>query len=301
METKTYTCPYCGKPILLPEALAEFSCLYCGSRMTLEQLSAGIPDSQESQKAAAALEEALPGMITGYPQTMLNLTQARFPDYFEGYIAQHGPVLQLAENLCQEALAPLCAAVIEAVSVWCIQNKKPLESMDALLDKPKFTLCLVTVPALRRCAPVRGLALAVALKQAWETRFPGSTFQLGTYEEIAGGFQKKRLCFITTAACRHLGKADDCDELSAFRQFRDTWLINQPGGQALIEEYYRIAPTIVIALDLGSNPESAYKALWQQYLQPCYEALLAGDKAACFTIYTAMVQQLKQRYLALAA
>lgn len=297
METNTYTCPHCGNPILLPAGLTEFSCMYCGVRMTLAQLTSKLPDSQESLEAAAALEAALPGMITGYPQTLQNTSQSRFPAYFEGYLAQYGPVLQLADSLCEEALAPLSSAVIEAVSAWCSRSKKPLESPDALLDKPKFTLCLVTVPAIRRCAPVRGLALAEALKAAWEAKFPGSTFRLATYEDIAQGFRKKSLCFITTAACHHLGKADDCRELTAFRHFRDTWLANQPGGQALIGEYYRIAPAIVTALDFGGNPEQAYRALWQQYLQPCYKALSRGENQACFVTYTAMVQQLKARYL----
>ena len=43
METTAYTCPHCGKPILLPEGLTEFSCMYCGARMTLEQLLPGNP------------------------------------------------------------------------------------------------------------------------------------------------------------------------------------------------------------------------------------------------------------------
>lgn len=301
METKTYTCPHCGNPIVLPEGLTEFSCMYCGVRMTLAELAPKEPEPQESREAAAALLEALPGMITGYPQTMKNLAPGSFPAYFNAYIAQHGSVLQLAESLRHEALEPLCAAVIDRASVWCSANAKALEGPDALLDKAKFTLCLVTIPAIRRCAPEKGLALAEALRSAWLIKYPENTFQLATYEEIAKGFEKKRLCFITTAACRHLGKADDCAELTAFRKFRDGWLSRQPGGKAVIEEYYRIAPAIVTAMDFGSNPERVYPALWETYLQPCYEALLQGDDAACFARYSTMVRELKARYLRLAA
>lgn len=301
MESTTYTCPHCGNPIVLPEGLTEFSCMYCGVRMTLAQLTAQAPSADESRQAAAALEAALPAMITGYPQTVRNLQPGAFPAYFNAYVAQHSPVLQLAESLHQEALEPLCAAVMDQVSVWCKANKKPLESPDILLGDVKFTLCLVTIPALRKCAPERGLALAQALHDAWVAKYPGHPFQLADYDQIARGFQKRRLCFITTAVCRYLCKADDCAELTAFRRFRDGWLAAQPNGQALIDEYYRIAPAIVTAIDLTGDPDSEYPAIWETWLQPCYAALNRGDNGACFALYTAMVRQLKARYLREAA
>lgn len=299
MRSTTYTCPHCGNPIVLPEGLKEFSCMYCGVRMTLAQLT--VPSADESHEAAAALEAALPDMITGYPQTVRNLQPGAFPAYFNAYVAQNGPVLQLAESLHQEALGPLCAAVMDQVSMWCKANKKPLESPDILLGDVKFTLCLVTIPALRKCAPERGLALAQALHDAWVAKYPSQPFQLADYDQIAKGFQKRRLCFITTAVCRYLGKADDCAELTAFRHFRDNWLARQPRGIALIDEYYRIAPAIVTAIDLTGDPDSEYPAIWENWLQPCYAALNRDDNEACFALYTTMVRQLKARYLREAA
>lgn len=301
MEAKTYTCPHCGNPIVLPEGLTEFSCMYCGVRMTLAQLTAKEPDAEEGREAAAALEGALPGMITGYPQTIRNLQPGAFPAYFDAYVAQHLPILQLADSLHQEALVPLCSSVIDQVSVWCSENKAALKGADVLMDNCKFTLCLVTIPAIRRCAPERGLALAEALRAAWIAKYPGNPFQLATYEDIAKGFQKRRLCFITTAVCNYLGKADDCAELTAFRHFRDGWLAAQPNGQALIAEYYRIAPAIVTAINYSDNPDAEYPAIWNTWLQPCFDALNRGDNEACYALYTAMVHTLKARYLKEAA
>ena len=292
MENTAFTCPHCGKTLMLPEDLTEFSCMYCGARMTREA-----PDPEGSREAAAVLLEALPGMITGYPKTMGNLTAGRFPAYFEAYVAQHGPVLELADSLCEDAIAPLCGDIINLVCDHIEAKKTALCGVSSLVDQFKFTLCLVTIPALRQCAPKQGFTLSEALRAAWIARFPDSTFQLATYEDIAQGFRKRGLCFITTAACRHLGKADDCAELTAFRHFRDTWLAEQPQGKALIEEYYRIAPAIVTAMDFGTNPQETYLTLWHQYLAPCYEALQRRDQTACFTRYTAMVQALKAQYL----
>jgi len=301
MASTTYTCPHCGNPIVLPEGLTEFSCMYCGVRMTLTELTAQAPEPDESREAAAALEAALPDMITGYPQTVKNLSAGAFPAYFNAYIAQHGPVLQLADSLLPEALAPLSAAVIEQVNTWCVHAKKPMGGIDALMDSAKFTLCLLTIPAIRRCAPNGGLALAQALRDAWMAKYPGNSFQLAAYEDIAKGFQKKRLCFITTAVCRYLGRADDCAELTAFRHFRDSWLISQPGGSALIDEYYRIAPAIVTAINFYGDPDTEYPVIWKTWLQPCYEALNRGDPVGCFALYTDMVRRLKMRYLQEAA
>ena len=37
-------CPGCGNALEIPEGLEEFSCLYCGRRLTLEQLLRELPD-----------------------------------------------------------------------------------------------------------------------------------------------------------------------------------------------------------------------------------------------------------------
>ena len=52
-------------------------------------------------------------------------------------------------------------------------------------------------------------------------------------------------CYITTACVHAKGLSDNCYELQILRMYRDTWLINQKEGKALIGEYYRIAPIII--------------------------------------------------------
>ena len=63
-------------------------------------------------------------------------------------------------------------------------------------------------------------------------------------------------CYITTAICEEFGKPDDCYELTSFRNFRDTWLKQQPGGQNLIAQYYKTAPTIVELINKQPNRRS---------------------------------------------
>lgn len=105
------------------------------------------------------------------------------------------------------------------------------------------------------------------------------------------------LCFITTAVCQELDKPDDCAELTAFRAFRDGYLAAQPDGEALIREYYNIAPGIVTCINTCSDRHASYERIREQYLTPCYEDLLAGRNADCKTRYVQMVRDLEREYL----
>ena len=169
-----------------------------------------------------------------------------------------------------------------------------------LFDEDKYVVALFFVPMVLRQKLPSGREFADTLQAVWVERYPKSPFYVGDYETLAGGFRKKKflgLCFITTAVCEAEGKPDDCAELTAFRAFRDGYLKAQPDGAALIEEYYRIAPTIVMCIDVCGDRTERYAAIRAQYLQPCYDALQAGDLAGCKTKYVRMVRDLEREYL----
>ena len=107
----------------------------------------------------------------------------------------------------------------------------------------------------------------------------------------------KEACFITTAICNSFGKSDDCFELTAFRKFRDTWLVAQPDGKTLIAEYYAIAPRIVENINHLVNAKKIYETIWQKYLAPCLKFIERGDNLSCKQKYIEMVRDLKGRYL----
>ena len=104
-------------------------------------------------------------------------------------------------------------------------------------------------------------------------------------------------CFITTAVCDSFGKADDCYELTAFRNFRDSWLINQSDGKKLIAEYYDVAPKIVEKINSLSNSAEIYKNIWRDYLSACLKSIEVGDNLNCKKIYVEMVNTLKEKFL----
>jgi predicted GTPase len=103
-------------------------------------------------------------------------------------------------------------------------------------------------------------------------------------------------CFISTATCKTLGKPDDCYELTAFRGFRDNWLVKQTDGQTLIAEYYEIAPKIVAAINRDPQKVDIYREIWEVHLEKCLASIEAGAYADCKKKYVAMVNSLRRKY-----
>lgn len=103
-------------------------------------------------------------------------------------------------------------------------------------------------------------------------------------------------CFITTATCTTLGKPDTCDELTAFRKFRDEVLLASPAGRQLVDEYYHIAPAIVGYISQENDSAAFYKDLYDQYILPGYTALTKGNCDEAVQLYSRMVTSLAERY-----
>lgn len=112
-----------------------------------------------------------------------------------------------------------------------------------------------------------------------------------TYESSSGG-----LCFITTATCVALNKQDNCEELLAFKHYRDTTLINESNGPSIIREYYRIAPRIVEAIEQEVNSVDVYKKIWEKFIIVGYRYLLQDNMDKAKQTYINMVVYLCKRY-----
>ncbi len=295
-------CPRCGNTIQVPGELDSFSCVYCGQRLTPDNLipQESVNDSltpDERKSLTEKLAKALPGAVTNHLNIFKHFTKKAYPKYFENYLDQYQVTFEGLIPLCrgfqgQTSAKELAERVIAALDKWAEENRSKLSSKDRVLDEIKYTLCLLTIPGIMSLEHKACSTFCHALHDAWLTAYPGNDFQVVTYEKITEGFQPRKLCYITTATCRQAGKPDDCPELTAFRSFRDGYLSAQPHGESLIGQYYELAPGICMAIDLCCDPDATYPLLWQRHLAPCYEALNRGDNAACEKLYTKMVEQL---------
>jgi hypothetical protein len=103
-------------------------------------------------------------------------------------------------------------------------------------------------------------------------------------------------CFITAAICTHSGEGGNSSCLDEVRYFRDTYMRETGDRRALVEEYYRIAPAIVDAIDAGADSTAEYGRIRAQYLDRAVECIRRNDGEAAERIYVAMVESLAAKY-----
>jgi hypothetical protein len=94
--------------------------------------------------------------------------------------------------------------------------------------------------------------------------------QTNAYSNImtANANKKQSFCFITTAVCEVLGKADDCEELQTLRRYRNGWLSSHAWGKSLIDNYSIVGPLIVQSIERRSDKEEYCKRLYSDYIAP---------------------------------
>lgn len=160
-----------------------------------------------------------------------------------------------------------------------------------------LTMAVYFVPLIRYTKTLEGDALAEAFVRAWnQLPVTPMTLQSSTFEDVNGGF-KTKLCYITTAVCRYQGKADDCYELNTLRAYRDSYLMRSREGRALVEEYYELAPRLVMTMGMLPQEEVLYQNLYKDYLLPCLHMIEDGRNEECKELYMDMVLGLKERFV----
>ena len=302
-EMKTLTCPVCGREIQVPGELEAFSCVYCGAKLHMTELLHTPAPVEENDRIYA--EEHLLDCIRNYPAYFKNFGRktyvSTFSDYRDGIeetfraMDRYICAQPARREALLEAFVDRFLTDWEAYHMQLKGGEKKAVREKRMFDS-KLTLAWYTVPAILAMELSTGVDFTTLLQQRFVEKYPENVFQCGTFEDISGGFRKRKLCFITTAVCQWEGKPDDCRELTAFRAFRDGWLAQEPDGPGLTAEYYEIAPAIVLAMRYADEEAARCAQLRKDYLLPCYEALLRGDNPACKARYSQMVRDLKARY-----
>ena len=109
------------------------------------------------------------------------------------------------------------------------------------------------------------------------------------------GYEEK-LCFLTNACVKFLGKADDCEELEKLRAFRDNYMMRTHEGEMLVEEYYKIAPQIVEKIEASSKREAYYDYILS-VINKCIGLIDKGKLEETQNCYTEMVRKLERELL----
>lgn len=299
-EVMALVCPTCGQELSIPAHLEEFSCLYCGARLTKADFAPPVPSS-EAQQAKEYYEAHVLEAITDYLGIDKEVTNAQYAAAFVRYREGNTQTFRQLDL----AIGAKACTYEEAANVFLDQleahweNNQRKQRRNYMIDTDKFVIAVFLVPMIRDLKLGCSEGYCEALQKSWCQRHPKSPFYLGTYEEMNKGFEKKLLglCFITTAICEFEGKGDDCEELTAFRSFRDNYLRACPDGAQLIEEYYDKAPGILLHIDLSRDRAKIYQNLRTTFLQPCYEDIQHGRLRQCKDRYVQMVKELERKYL----
>ena len=183
----------------------------------------------------------------------------------------------------------------------------PLYARRKFLDVPKrkkepagidynMAMAVYVVPMLVYQHDPVNERIAERMVEIWnEAQVTGLRLQKSDYEQIAGGF-RKGMCFITTAVCECQGKPDDCQELTVLGEYRDGYLLGTDEGRAMVEEYYEIAPVLVLSIGMQREPEKIYEEIYRDYLRPCVEYAKNAENEKCRELYADMVGSLRERF-----
>lgn len=107
--------------------------------------------------------------------------------------------------------------------------------------------------------------------------------------DIAGGG-----CYITTAATRN-GEIDNGFTLTALRNFRDEYMLQDPQRHADLLEYYATAPEVVRRINASSKAEDIWGQVRVDYLIPAVVAYVTGNNEAAYEIYFNMMKWVKNQ------
>ena len=94
-----------------------------------------------------------------------------------------------------------------------------------------------------------------------------------------------------------LNLPDDCDELQTLRVLRDKRKLYDQQFSALVDEYYRIAPAIVSAIDHMPDRLARYRDIYERMVVPCVAMVRQNRENDAVQLYTDTVLELKRRYL----
>ncbi len=101
-------------------------------------------------------------------------------------------------------------------------------------------------------------------------------------------------CYLTTAMCSVLGKADDCFELEKLRAFRENYMRKTDEGQKLLAEYDTISPPIAKKLEQSENRDAIAEKMLKNFIEPAIDLIFNGKNQQAIEKYKEMVYYVKK-------
>jgi hypothetical protein len=107
-----------------------------------------------------------------------------------------------------------------------------------------------------------------------------------------------RDCIIATACISSIGNEERTErELSILRKYRDSYFRNLSFGESLLNEYYSIAPKILLSIQTHQNPNKILSDLYTNYISQAIVFIQKDQKKEALELYLKLIEKLKSTYL----
>lgn len=300
-------CPTCRGKFILSTEKEQTTCCGCGSKVNIpgimrvieEETIVKIMNKEEYCEELNQVLEIFPSMLCvadGVASFRKDTYKAAFQTYYNKNYKTYLAIdrLYAASEDKENFLKRMVCQLIETEKM--ILEKQEKSEKEQRMINDNLLLSVYMLPAMLNYKSQALTKLTTAIVERWKEAFPKCKLSANTYEKIASGFRKK-LCYITTAVCESLGKDDDCYELTILRDYRDNYLRSTKEGEALVDAYYDIAPSIVKRINKTENSREIYFGIYEKYLKPCIQLLESKKQEECKVLYTEMVYGLEKTFL----
>ncbi len=292
-------CPKCKEVMQIPAGRNQIICMFCG-----ETFAVADTDEVDAGNYAAELEafrECVDSLFCDVEKTVKGFQRNQYEGSFQNYLLACQKQLKTIDRIMHAAPDRTAAAETLAETVTDAAQRAMENSGVGRLGRESLQMTMnmymvtYVLPAILYTDA--GLAdLTDCICRKWSAAFKKSNIQAATFDSLKEGFRRK-LCYITTAVCESLHKPRDCYELQVLKAYRDNYLSTAPGGEALIAQYYDLAPTIVKRVNKQKEHETIYRELYDTYISPCVRLIEEGENEACREKYQEMVERLQAEYI----
>ena len=201
---------------------------------------------EDTKKALESLFDEMLGNIKYFKKKSYHSLLKAFMKGIRNYSATIARKCEEAEEEDKEGLIEELASVIPEYAYLKMQEvpkgRKRCFSVDYNMAMAVYIVPLLTYSRDPECERI-----ADRMVELWNKSRLAS-MKLG---RSSWGYRRgfrKGFCYITTAVCESQNKPDDCYELMMPRHYRDSYLMQTEEGKRIVEEYYEIAPRIVLAM-----------------------------------------------------
>ncbi len=299
MKYREGRCPKCNEVMQIPEDRDKIICMFCGQEFSVRESADAAMASYEH-----ALEDfrgRVDSLFADADRTVKGFQRTVYAERFESYLAEQRDNLTLMRSMIDVAVdrrraAQEIAQVIVDSAARAMESMKGKIGREATQMNRNMYMVTFLLPALLYQEKEKYTDLADAICEKWSQTFKNSNIHAADYDTLISGF-KRKLCYITTAVCEGLNKPSDCYELNLLKAYRDNYLTALPGGEAMIAQYYDMAPTIIKRVNKRKDHEDVYRYLYETYIKPCVQLIEQQRNEECREKYEEMVEMLRAEYL----